>query len=108
MLSLYNSLSRTEEPLPDQKKIRLFVCGPTVYDYLHIGNARTYIFFDFFAKYLRARGHDVTYLQNITDIDDKIIRRAAEEQKEPAALAKHFTEAYFDDMKALGVTAVSQ
>ncbi|HEY5220532.1 MAG TPA: cysteine--tRNA ligase [Candidatus Paceibacterota bacterium] len=108
MLTIYNSLSRKEEPLPDQKKIRLFVCGPTVYDYLHIGNARTYIFFDFFAKYLRARGYDVTYVQNITDIDDKIIRRAAEEHKEPAVLAKHFTEAYFEDMKALSVDAVSE
>jgi cysteinyl-tRNA synthetase len=108
MISLYNSLSREKEPLPDQKKIRLFVCGPTVYDYLHIGNARTYIFFDFFTKYLRARGYDVTYLQNITDIDDKIIRRAAEEQKAPAELAHRFTEKYFEDMKALGVTAVSQ
>ena len=76
MISLYNTLSREKEPLPDQKKIRLFVCGPTVYDYLHIGNARTYIFFDFFAKYLRARGYDVIYVQNITDIDDKIIKRA--------------------------------
>jgi cysteinyl-tRNA synthetase len=108
MLSLYNSLSRSEEPLPDQKKIRLFVCGPTVYDYLHIGNARTNIFFDFFAKYLRARGYDVNYLQNITDIDDKIIKRAAEERVAPAKLAARFTEAYFEDMKTLGVDAVSQ
>lgn len=81
MITIYNSLSRAEEPLPDQKKIRLFVCGPTVYDYLHIGNARTYIFFDFFAKYLRARGYDVTYVQNITDIDDKIIARAMTDAK---------------------------
>ena len=83
------------------------MCGPTVYDYLHIGNARTYIFFDFFAKYLRARGYDVMYLQNITDIDDKIIRRAAENHEAPAALAKRFTEAYFEDMRALNVDAVS-
>jgi cysteinyl-tRNA synthetase len=108
VLTLYNSLSREKEPLPDQKKIRLFVCGPTVYDYLHIGNARTYIFFDFFAKYLRARGYDVMYLQNITDIDDKIIRRATEHSETPAALAKRFTEIYFEDMRALGVDAVTQ
>lgn len=107
MLSLYNSLSRKEEPLPDQKKIRLFVCGPTVYDYLHLGNARTYVFFDFFAKFLRARGYDVTYLQNITDIDDKIIARALTDNKETAAVARFFTDAYFEDMKALGVDAVS-
>ncbi len=110
MLRIYNTLSTKEEPFPEpeeQKKIRLFVCGPTVYDYLHIGNARTYIFFDFFAKYLRSQGYDVNYLQNITDIDDKIIKRAAEENKKPEEIAKIFTEAYFEDMKALGVDAVS-
>jgi len=107
MITLYNSLSREKESFPDQKKIRLFVCGPTVYDYLHIGNARTYIFFDFFAKYLRARGYDVTYLQNITDIDDKIIARAMTDGKETTAVAQFFTEAYFEDMKALGVDAVT-
>lgn len=111
MLHIYNSLSGEKELLPDpaeQKKIRLFVCGPTVYDYLHIGNARTYIFFDFVAKYLRSRGYDVNYLQNITDIDDKIIKRAAEEHKKPEAVAEFFTAAYFEDMKALGVTAVTE
>jgi len=107
MISIYNSLSRSEESLPDQKKIRLFVCGPTVYDYLHIGNARTYIFFDFFSKYLRARGYDVIYLQNITDVDDKIIARAMTDGKETGAVAQFFTEAYFEDMKALGVDAVT-
>ena len=108
MVAIYNSLSGEKEPLPDQTKIRMFVCGPTVYDYLHIGNARTYIFFDFFAKYLRSQGYDVNYLQNITDIDDKIIKRAAEEGKTPEEVAKFFTEAYLEDMKALGVDAVTE
>ncbi len=109
MIKLYNTLSREKEILPpDQKKIRLFVCGPTVYDYLHIGNARTYIFFDFFAKYLRSQGYDTFYLQNITDIDDKIIKRAAETKTEPHKLAKEFTQAYFEDMAALGVNAVTK
>ncbi len=107
MLSLYNSLSRREEPLPDQPKIHMFVCGPTVYDYLHIGNARTYTFFDFFAKLLRARGYEVHYLQNITDVDDKIIAKALTENKGTGAIAARFTEAYFEDMKALGVDAVT-
>ncbi len=107
MLSLYNSLSRSEEPLPDQKKIRLFVCGPTVYDYLHLGNARTYVFFDFFAKFLRARGYDVDYLQNITDVDDKIIARAMTDGTSTDKVARFFTDAYFEDMEALGVDAVS-
>src|SRR5579872_7202634 len=103
MLRIYNTLSGEKEPLPEQKKIRLFICGPTVYDYLHIGNARTYIFFDFFAKYLRSQGYEVEYLQNITDIDDKIIKRAAEENKKPETVAEFFTEAYFEDMKMLGI-----
>ena len=108
-LRLYNTLSRQKEEFPaDQKKVRLFVCGPTVYDYLHIGNARTYIFFDFFAKYLRAQGREVFYLQNITDIDDKIIKRAAEARIEPRKLAKEFAEIYAEDMAALGVDAVTK
>ncbi|MDR3581754.1 MAG: cysteine--tRNA ligase [Candidatus Pacebacteria bacterium] len=107
VLKLYNTLSREKEPLPDQKKIRLFVCGPTVYDYLHIGNARTYLFFDFFAKYLRARGYDVEYLENITDVDDKIIARAMTDGKDTAAVARSFTETFLADMKALGVNAVT-
>jgi cysteinyl-tRNA synthetase len=108
MTKLYNTLTREKEALPDQKKIRLFVCGPTVYDYLHIGNARTYIFFDFFAKYLRHIGYDVFYLQNITDIDDKIIKRAAEEQKKTPEIADFFTAAYMEDMRALGIDAVTE
>jgi cysteinyl-tRNA synthetase len=109
-MKLYNTLSRTKEDLPipeEQRKIRLFVCGPTVYDYAHIGHARTYIFFDFFAKYLRSQGYDVNYLQNITDIDDKIIARAAERNIRPDELAKQFTVSYFEDMKALHVDAVT-
>src|SRR3984957_3305584 len=108
MLRIYNTLSGEKEPLPDQKKIRMFVCGPTVYDYLHIGNARTYIFFDFFAKYLRSQGYDVHYLQNITDIDDKIIKRAGELGISPSELAEKFTASYLEDMKALGVDAVNE
>jgi cysteinyl-tRNA synthetase len=111
MIRIYNTLSGEKESLTDpkdQRKIRMFVCGPTVYDYLHIGNARTYIFFDFFAKYLSSQGYEVQYLQNITDIDDKIIKRGAEENKTPEEIATFFTEAYLEDMKALGVTAVTQ
>lgn len=107
MLSLYNSLSRQEEPLPDQKKIRLFVCGPTVYDYLHIGNARTYVVFDLFAKLLRARGYEVQYVQNITDVDDKIILKAETERTSAEKIAARFTDAYREDMATLGVDAVS-
>ena len=106
MIKIYDSLSRGKKELQDpaiQKKVRLFVCGPTVYDYAHIGHARTYLFFDFFARYLRAQGYDVFYLQNVTDIDDKIIKRAAEEHKKPEEVARFFTEAYLKDMEALGI-----
>lgn len=107
MLEIYNTLRRKKEPLTGQS-IKFFVCGPTVYDYAHIGHARTYIFFDFFAKYLRSLGHKVNYLQNITDVDDKIIKRAAEENKKPEEVAEFYTKAYLEDMKALGVDAVSE
>ncbi len=107
MLTLYNTLSKEKEALPDAERIKLFVCGPTVYDYAHIGHARTYIFFDFFAKYLRSQGYDVFYLQNITDIDDKIIKRAVEENKQPLEFAKFFTQAYKDDMRSLGIEMTS-
>ncbi len=109
-MQLYNTLSRGKETLPEpekQRKLRMFVCGPTVYDYAHIGHARTYIFFDFFAKYLRSRGYEVNYLQNITDIDDRIIARAREREIKPDELAKAFSEAYLDDMRNIGVTAVT-
>jgi cysteinyl-tRNA synthetase len=110
-MKLYNTLSREKEEFPEpdkQKKINFFVCGPTVYDDPHIGHARTYIFFDFFAKYLRARGYDVFYLQNITDIDDKIIKRSAERAEDPATLAEQYTKSYLEDMQALGVDAINQ
>lgn len=111
MLKIYDTLSGRKKELPDpkkQKKVKLFVCGPTVYDYAHIGHARTYIFFDFFVKYLRRLGYEVEYVQNITDVDDKIIKRAADENKSPAEIAGFYTEAYFEDMKALGIDSVSK
>lgn len=86
----------------------MFVCGPTVYDFSHIGHARTYIVFDVVAKYLRYRGYDVFYLQNITDIDDKIIERAKQKMINPGDLAQEYKEAYYEDMKSLGITAVSE
>ena len=86
-------------------KIKMFVCGPTVYDYIHIGNARTFVIFDVVAKYLRYRGFDVNYIQNITDIDNKIIERAQKEGVAPLGYAKKYTEIFKEDMKALGITS---
>lgn len=106
-IRLFNTLSGKKEIVKlSNGKLRLFVCGPTVYDYAHIGHARTYLFFDFLAKYLRARGVKLFYLQNITDIDDKIITRARREKKHPFLLARFFTNAYLRDMKSLGIDAV--
>jgi len=108
-MELYSTLSKTVEPLvtlhPD--RIALFVCGPTVYDYSHIGHARTYIVFDVLVKYLRWTGKEVFYLQNITDVDDKIINRAKEEGISQSALARKFENEYIRDMKSLGIDAVS-
>jgi cysteinyl-tRNA synthetase len=88
-------------------RINLFVCGPTVYDDSHIGHARTYIAFDVVARYLKYKGFSVFYLQNITDVDDKIIQRAAETGASPRSLAKRFEQRYREDMHALGVTNVN-
>ncbi|MGB8218836.1 MAG: cysteine--tRNA ligase [Methanoregula sp.] len=108
-MELYNTLSRTVEPLvtlhPD--RVALFVCGPTVYDYSHLGHARTYVVFDVLAKYLRWTGKEVFYLQNITDVDDKIINRAKEEGVSQSELARKFETEYLRDMHALGIDAVS-
>jgi cysteinyl-tRNA synthetase len=107
-IALYNTLTRRVEPLEPMTPsvVRMFVCGPTVYDLAHVGHAKTYTQFDFLARYLRARGFEVTYAQNITDIDDKIIRRAAEAGREPRDLAAEFENAYRQDMEALGNTSV--
>lgn len=86
----------------------MFVCGPTVYDFIHLGNARTFTIFDMVAKWLRHRGYDLTYIQNITDIDDKIIRRAAEQNRDPMEYAAEFAHAFRNDMQLLGIDSVSQ
>jgi len=88
-------------------RINLFVCGPTVYDDSHIGHARTYIAFDVVARYLKYKGFSVFYLQNITDVDDKIIQRAAEAGVSPRSLARKFEQRYLEDMRALGITNVN-
>ena len=110
MLKLYNTLTRKKEIFKPIKnnKVNLFVCGPTTYDYSHIGHAKTYIQFDIIVKYLRYLGYNVFYLQNITDIDDKIIQRAKEEKIEPLKLAKKYEQEYKKDMKSLGIDSVSE
>ncbi|OGZ19064.1 MAG: cysteine--tRNA ligase [Candidatus Nealsonbacteria bacterium RBG_13_42_11] len=110
MLKLYNTLTGKKEIFRPRsgKKVNLFVCGPTVYDSSHIGHARTYIFFDVIVKYLKQKGYNVFYLQNITDIDDKIIKRAGEKGIPPQKLAEEFEKEYLEDMKDLKVDSVSK
>ncbi len=105
----YDTLSRAEIKLDldPSRVVRVFVCGPTVQDSFHIGHARTYAFFDSVVKYLRIRGYSVFYLQNITDIDDKIINRAKEENVSYDVISKKYTQEYFDLMKALKIDSVN-
>ncbi len=84
-------------------EVRMYVCGPTVYNRIHIGNARTFISFDMIRRYLEWRGYEVTFVQNVTDVDDKIINRAAEEGCTAAEVAQEYTEAFIQDMHAAGV-----
>ncbi|MDP3731098.1 MAG: cysteine--tRNA ligase [bacterium] len=106
-MRIYNTLTKTkEEFVPrEDKKVKMFICGPTVYDYIHIGNARTFVFFDVVAKYLRHSGYNLEYIQNITDIDNKIIERAQKENVNSLEYAKKYTKIFKEDMKALGVTS---
>ena len=107
---VYNTISRSVETFEPMRgnQVNFFVCGPTVYDYSHLGHAKTYTQFDFIVKYLRWRGYQVFYLQNITDLDDKIIQRSREKGVDWQTLARGFEQAYYEDMQALHNTAVNQ
>jgi len=109
-LKIYSTLSRKKELFKPIKKneVNLFVCGPTVYDYAHLGHAKTYTQFDIIVKYLRHKGYKVFYLQNITDIDDKIIKKANEEKIDWKEIVKKYREAYFQDMKNIGVDSINK
>ncbi len=104
-MKLYNTMSRQkEEFVPvNPGKISLYACGPTVYNYFHIGNARAFIFFDVVRRYFEYLGYDVTYVQNITDIDDKIITKSIEEAKPFGEIADKYAQAFLDDCRALGI-----
>jgi cysteinyl-tRNA synthetase len=105
MLTIYNTLGREKQPFvaitPGQ--VRLYVCGMTVYDYCHLGHARVMVAFDVVTRWLRASGYEVEYVRNITDIDDKIIKRAAENNETTTALTNRFIAAMNEDAAALGV-----
>lgn len=104
-MKVYNTLTRQkEEFVPQQEgKVKMYVCGPTVYDYIHIGNARPYVVFDTVRRYLEYKGYDVTYVQNFTDVDDKIIKRGHEEGITPEEVANKYIDEYFVDADGLGI-----
>ena len=104
-LRIYNSLSKSKEDFEPIRanEVRMYVCGITVYDYCHVGHARMMVVFDIIVRWLRASGYEVTYVRNITDIDDKIIKRASELDESIQSLTSRFTDAMHEDMRALGL-----
>ncbi len=105
MLKVFNTLTREKEEFKPitPGEVKLYVCGVTIYDYCHIGHARTYVAFDVVVRYLRSRGYKVNYVRNITDVDDKIIRRAAENNESIDAVTERYTRAMHDDFDALNL-----
>ena len=104
-IQLYNTLTRTKEPLKtvEPGRVKIYVCGPTVYNYIHIGNARVFVFFDVVRRYLKYRGYEVTYVQNLTDVDDKLIKASQEMGRPVPEIAERYIAAFFEDMDSLGV-----
>ena len=105
MIRIYDTMAREKRPFVpcEEGKVGMYVCGPTVYNYIHIGNARTFISFDTIRRYLMWRGYEVTFVQNITDVDDKIINKALEEGRSAAEVAAEYAQAFIEDMHAAGV-----
>ncbi|CAM4094072.1 cysteine--tRNA ligase [Streptococcus penaeicida] len=110
MIKIYDTLTRSLRefvPLVD-KKVSMYVCGPTVYNYIHIGNARSAVAFDTIRRYFEYRGYQVNYISNFTDVDDKIIKAATENDMTPKALADQFIAAFMEDTKQLGIKPANQ
>ena len=104
-IKIYNTLTRQKEVLEpiEPGKVRMYMCGPTVYDYFHIGNSRPFILFDIFRRYLKYRGFEVKFVTNLTDVDDKIIKKASEENVSTDVVAEKYSTAFFEDTKRLGI-----
>lgn len=104
-MKFYNTLTRQKEEFVtvEPGKVKMYACGPTVYNYFHVGNARTFITFDALRNYLQYRGYDVTFVQNFTDVDDKIIQQALKENRTPMEISEKYIEAYFKDAESLGI-----
>jgi cysteinyl-tRNA synthetase len=104
-LKIYNTITRQKETFKSivPGKVKMYVCGPTVYDYIHIGNARPVIFFDLVKRYLTFLGYNVNYVVNITDVEDKMIRKAEQMGTDVSAIAEQFITAFLEDSQALGI-----
>jgi cysteinyl-tRNA synthetase len=107
-MRVLDSMTGKKIPLTKNRTVRMFVCGPTVYDRPHIGNARPFLVYDAFARYLHKRNYKIFYLQNITDIDDKIIDRAQKEKTTWSSVARQFEKIYRDNEAALGIASVTK
>ena len=105
MLTIYNTLTRKKEEFKPlvPKQVKMYVCGPTVYDYFHIGNARSFIMADIIHRYLEYKGFDVKYVMNLTDVDDKIIKRSNAESKDASSVADQYARAFFEDIEKLKI-----
>jgi len=104
-MKIYNTLTRKKEELVpiESGKVRIYACGPTVYNYIHIGNARPLVVFDTLRRYLEYRGYEVKFVQNFTDVDDKMIKRANEENSTVAQIAEKYIDEYRTDAGGLNV-----
>ncbi|HYM38849.1 MAG TPA: cysteine--tRNA ligase [Thermoplasmata archaeon] len=104
-LQIYNTRSRRKEPFVPRegRRVRMYVCGPTTYDYSHLGHAKSYVSFDTVRRYLEYLGYSVMFVQNFTDIEEVIIRRAAQVGKPPLEYAQFYIDAFLEDMRALNV-----
>jgi cysteinyl-tRNA synthetase len=108
-LMLFNTMSQKKEPLKvvPGETLRMFVCGPTVQSFIHVGNARTHVFYDVLARYLNHLGGRVNFLMNITDVDDRITEAARKERVKPGDIVEKYTKSFFEDLRSLGVTSVT-
>jgi cysteinyl-tRNA synthetase len=110
LLRVFNTLTMHDDelPSPDGKQIRIFVCGPTVYDYAHLGHARTYLALDMMVRYLRFKGYRPYVLMNITDIDERIVKKSKETGRGAREISNTFEKSFLEDIKALGIETVDR
>ena len=105
MLSIYNTLTKKKEEFKpiNPPNVKMYVCGPTVYDYFHIGNARSFIMADIIRRYLEYKGYEVKYIMNLTDVDDRIIKKSIDEKREAKLVAEDYSKAFFEDIQKLKI-----